>query len=151
MKIELVSVVDSMRAASLSIVGSALWNDPTTAEKLSGVYVVTAAEPSLDGLSPKLRNRWNEGQEIVYVGRSKNVRRRIREFFKHKHGERRPHAGGQDILLLRGTLTIHWTYHQSCWVKEHELLTAFVEKVGRPPFANRARSARMTTQTSQLI
>jgi hypothetical protein len=112
-KIELVSVVDLMSAASLSIVGSALWNDPTTAEKLSGVYVVTAAE--------------------------------------HKHGERRPHAGGQDILLLRGTLTIHWTYHQSYWVKEHELLTAFVEKVGRPPFANRARSARMTTQTSQLI
>jgi hypothetical protein len=68
MKIEPLSLPDLIRAAGLSIAGSAQWKTPIAAQTLSGVYVVTATGPTLAGLPSDLRDRWNEGQDIVYIG-----------------------------------------------------------------------------------
>ncbi len=84
-----------------------------------------------------------DGQSVVYVGRTKHLRRRLREFYKHKYGESAPHSGGQRILNLPGTLTVCWATVADYAGAEKVMLEAFRQITGEWPFGNRMKSAAM--------
>jgi hypothetical protein len=119
------------------------WGD---AIPVTGVYVVSVADPSnieFDERFEQERGRWNPDQEIIYIGRSVRLSQRLREFNRHVYGARSPHRGGQAILLLRCAKTIRWAAVKDCADAERRLLEAFERAVGRKPFGNRVRSARV--------
>lgn len=79
---------------------------------------------------------------VVYIGRSVSVRRRIRQFYAHVHGDPRPHRGGQDILLRPHPRIVHWAPASDCAAAERALLDAFRAATGGWPMGNKVRSAR---------
>src|SRR5258708_4978765 len=73
--------------------GAVQWGDPI-AETGSGVYVISIADRSnveLDERFDLERKYWNPDQEIIYIGRAKQLHRRLRQFYKHVYGDRSPH------------------------------------------------------------
>jgi hypothetical protein len=150
---KLTSVHELLSEAGLALGGSVAWGEPIP-EISSGIYIIALQDPStieLNSLAEPLRKHWNEGQEIIYIGRSINLRRRMSQFYKHKHGDLRPHRGGQDLLLLSGNKTVFWSSAVQYGNAEHCLLTIFQRRVGQMPFANRVRSAKMTGPPPQSV
>lgn len=141
----MISVQALFKSAELTLCGPVAWGEPI-ADTSSGVYVVTLAGSAvdIDGLPAPLRALWNDGQEVVYIGRGKHLRRRVRQFYKHKHGAQIPHRGGQDkdIILLNRPLLVYWSAVEAYIAKERELIEAFKTAVGAIPFGNRIRAAQ---------
>jgi hypothetical protein len=81
-------------------------------------------------------------QEVVYIGRSVHLRRRLSEFYRHVHGCPRPHRGGEDIKLLTAPKRVFWVKTADYAAAEDRLLQIFQSRVGAMPFGNRVRSAR---------
>lgn len=132
------------QAASVLMQGPVTWLTPIE-EKASGVYVITLVdpvEPSTDHLPEVEAKRWNAGQPVIYIGRAKQIRRRIGQFYKHVYGDRRPHRGGQAILLLKCPMQVYWGVSSECEASEEKMIEAFRSSVGQMPFANRVRSAQ---------
>lgn len=122
-----------------------------------GVYVVT-----FDGSSPPkfaerscggwfkgkdptvsleaLRLNWVDDAEIVYIGMSNCLMRRLRQFADFGAGKPVGHYGGRLIWQLSNTnaLRVAWkeTPGQMPDSVEEEMLTAFRSSYGKPPFAN---------------
>jgi hypothetical protein len=114
-------------------------------ETASGVYVVTLVDPknvTLENLSALDRLRWNIDEEVIYIGRGKHLRRRVRQFYCHKHGNPSPHRGGQAIKLLVEPKQVYWAVAENYPDAEHELIEAFRGTVGALPFGNRMRAAQ---------
>jgi hypothetical protein len=66
------SVSELLKEAGLTAGGSVAWGEQIP-ERSSGIYIVTILNPrtvELGGLPEPLRARWNQGQQIVYIGRS---------------------------------------------------------------------------------
>lgn len=125
--------------------GPVLWRTAIP-EKGSGVYVISIDNPSIvsaDELLETERQHWLSDQQIVYIGRSNCLSRRLRDFYKHQYGQRRPHRGGQAILLLKCDLSVRWAAVANYAGAEHRLLEAFKLVAGTKPFGNRVRAARM--------
>jgi hypothetical protein len=81
------SVKELLETAGLAADGSMKWCEKITAAKRGGIYVVTIADPisaKLKLVRSSLLSRWNDGQAIIYIGRSVNLRRRLREFLRHR-------------------------------------------------------------------
>lgn len=97
-------------------------------ENGSGIYIVTSDPPK-------------DGQPIVYIGRGKSVKKRLRQFYRHKYGEPRPHHGGQDILKLPEQghiLGVHWAYTDNFKESEMLLIKAFkAMNNGKRPMGNK--------------
>ena len=111
--------------------GSVEWGRPVP-ERGCGVYIITVADAI-------------EGQHVVYIGRtSRPLRVRLGEFYRHRYGDSKPHSGGQEILKLTSPRTVHWAVVMHCATAEDVMLEAFRDAVGRLPYANKMRSARMT-------
>lgn len=130
--------------ASVPMHGPVVWQTPIP-ENGSGVYVIALADPtrvSLARVEAGELGRWIGGQEIVYIGRAKHLRRRLRQFYRHQYGNPRPHRGGQSILLLDGEKLVYWGSATDFQQAEHRMIEAFRAAVGAMPFANRVRSAQ---------
>ena len=85
-----ITVQEIFNAAGLLPCGPVSWGTPIP-ERSGGVYLIELMQP-----------KERDGQSIIYVGRIKrSLRRRMREFYKHRYGEKRPHSGGQAILKVR--------------------------------------------------
>jgi hypothetical protein len=141
----MLSVAELLKQADLPLTGSAKWKTQIP-ERSGGVYIITITEPSSAPITvlPKfMQCRWNHGQEIVYIGRSVNLQRRLSQFYRHTHGQPRPHRGGEDIILLKSEKMVFWVQTPSYADAEHRLLEMFKSRVGQIPFGNRVRSARM--------
>jgi hypothetical protein len=139
------SVGELLTAARLSLSGSCEW-DVQTPERGSGVYLITI-DPlavSLAALPETLLPRWNRGQEIVYIGRGVNLRRRLSQFYRHTVGHPRPHRGGEDILRVTARKTVFWVKTDQHADAERRLMESFKSRVGSMPFGNRIRSARLS-------
>ena len=139
------SVAELLKEADLSLGGSSKWSDQIP-ERSSGIYIITIADqltPPLTALPQSLRHRWNPGEEIVYIGRSVNLRRRLSQFYRHIHGHSRPHRGGEDITLLGCQKYVFWARASNHAAAERRLLEIFKSGVGQMPFGNRVRSARL--------
>jgi hypothetical protein len=84
-------------------------------------------------------------QKIIYIGRTHSkggLKKLLRQFCYHVYGKRSPHHGGQAILLLDCSKTIHWAAVEDDAGAEHKLIEAFQQRTKRYPFGNRMRSAR---------
>jgi hypothetical protein len=150
-----VTITELFNAAGLYPCGPVQWNvvDALT-ETSAGVYVVGLVSqpdqacnawetPHFD--DEIVTNRWNRGQPAIYIGRtSRSLRRRLTEFYRHQHGQARPHRGGQDVKLLTCALWVYWAATSDPAIAEDKMIEHFRSKVGRLPFANRVRSARVS-------
>ena len=124
---------------------------------LSGVYILcapTGFEP--DFIPPdealaagnvhfpwtaeRLARKWVESAEVLYIGKSTEFRRRLRQLVRHAQGRTVTHTGGEIVWQLRG-----FQHLLICWRPCHEprefessLLQAFRRsQEGKLPFANR--------------
>lgn len=141
---KIVRVSELFEAASLEMQGPVSWLTPIE-YKSSGVYVITMVDPteaSIDHLPEAEAKRWNSGQSIIYIGRAQEIRRRLRQFYKHVYGDPRPHRGGQAILLLKCRMQVYWAISSECGVSEEKMIETFCSSVGKMPFANRVRAAQ---------
>jgi hypothetical protein len=73
-----VTLEELFSAAQLSSGGTVNWGEAIP-EVGPGVYVVSLA----DGY-------WNEGESIIYIGRTARLARRLRQFYRHRHGDPSP-------------------------------------------------------------
>ncbi len=118
--------------AEISKYETAAWRQ-RVAERGPGVYVV-----SID-------NTIHNGQNVVYVGRSNHLSRRLGEFYRHRFAERSTHKGGEAILMLDGVKMVHWASVANYAQAEHRMLTAFHEVTHGWPFGNKVKSAQVRT------
>lgn len=147
---EALSTEALFREAEISFTESTPWRTPLP-EK-AGVYVVTIPDPGAvdrEALRESERPYWTGSQPIIYIGRGRNLGRRLKQFYGHKYGNRAPHRGGQAILLIDQPKTIHWTACQNYPDVERRLLEAFVMATGSLPFGNRIRAARAERAASE--
>jgi hypothetical protein len=141
------TIEELYRVAGIVPSGSASWGKVD--DERPRVYVISIADPetvSRASLPEKERGFWNPHQRIIYIGRATNLSRRLRQFSRHKYGERAPHHGGQAILAVDRPKQIDYAACDdalSAADAEHRLIEAFKAATGRLPFGNRVRSARM--------
>ena len=113
------TVNELFAAAGLVPCAPIKWNEACN-EMAPGVYVVAV-----------------EG-EIAYIGRSKRpLSRRIKEFYRHKYGDRRPHRGGQEILKMQGDRVIYWSITTDPVSAERKMIGAYEKYYGHLPVANK--------------
>lgn len=88
----------------------------------------------------ELQHRWLSGSAVIYIGKAKQLRRRIGQFARFGRGEAVGHWGGRLIwqLVDPGELRIAWLYtpEQDPRHVEIELLSTFIARFGKRPFAN---------------
>ena len=89
------------------------------------------------------RKFWVPDEVIIYIGRAKQLKRRLHQFRRHVYGRTSPHSGGQAILLLEGAKTITWAEVEDYGKAEAALIDAFCAHVGQRPLGNRVRSAKL--------
>ena len=118
------TVEDLFGSAGLLPCGPVAWGQPCP-ERRKGIYVVVI------------------DSEIVYIGRTKRpLARRIREFYLHKYGDKRPHHGGQEVLKMPDARLVYWCAAESPTEAETKMLDAFKDRNSRLPRANRRRGDR---------
>lgn len=119
-----------------------------------GVYVVTrdVAAPRFleqsvgghfkheDSTAPveRLEGKWIDDCETVYIGQSKDLRRRLDEFARFARGEPVGHRGGRYLWQLadHDDLCVCWLADEQPKARESRLVADFVARFGSLPFAN---------------
>ncbi len=129
------SVQDLFRCVHLNVDGEVPWGKNVPVDRC-GVYVISIIEPV--DVPEEFRARWSPGETIIYIGRTaRTLRRRLQEFYRHKHGDKRPHRGGQDILKIPVGKTVHYAATDDCKDIEARMIEAFERHTGgRKPFGN---------------
>jgi len=88
---KVIEVDDLCVEASISLAGQVAWGEAVPHVD-SGVYVIVAPQAG-------------HKQNIVYIGRAKRLRRRLKQFYRHVYGKKSPHRGGcwlfPPLYLLR--------------------------------------------------
>ncbi len=93
-----------------------------------------------------LANKWVDGVDVLYIGKGKNVRRRLQQLLRHAQGRAVNHTGGEIIWQLRGAkrLLLCWRSYQNPEAAEASLIHAFSQAAqGSLPFANRDQPRMM--------
>lgn len=155
-----ISVAQLFVAAHTEPVGPIPWGRvPPVPLAPGGVYVVATdwgitnrvgAGRSVSFLPESAADKWHIGQPVVYIGcTTRPIAVRLREFYRHKRGNRSPHYGGQDVHLLvdaKWPLWVWWSRMEPGAAKRAE--AAMLERFARGlpeaaayryPFANRRR------------
>jgi Ser/Thr protein kinase RdoA (MazF antagonist) len=85
-----------------------------------------------------------DGAELLYAGRSGNLRRRVGELAGYGRGVPIGHRGGRYLWQLaeHHRLLVGWRADDDPARAERELLEEFEERFGQLPFANLVRGAR---------
>jgi putative transcriptional regulator len=154
-----VTVRDLFGAAGLPVLGPVSW-DATLNERRPGVYVIATVANADDTVSsvapldlpPIVASRWLPRQPVLYIGQtSRSLKTRISEFYRHKHGARGPHKGGQDVkLLVNCPLSVYWSPTARGVEAEEKMLEEFVAITNRLPFGN-LRSPSRSVRDSHSI
>lgn len=86
----------------------------------------------------ELESNWIDGTEVLYIGKSNNLRRRINELRRFGLGEPVGHWGGRYLWQLEGAerLQVGWMLADEPAETEAELLHTFMSAFGALPFAN---------------
>lgn len=101
--------------------------------------------PTPQQLKQYLSGFWHNDESILYIGQTHNrrgLKQRLRRFYRHKIGRKRPHSGGQWIKTLNiiNSLSIYWFETNKAYDYEERMLVYFSEQVSnkniRLPFAN---------------
>jgi hypothetical protein len=151
------TVAEIFTKANLSPHGPVPWGTQASESSAdrSGVYVVArvksptvsckaCALPFIDPLPPDLdidleyeSRRWLRTESVLYIGATKRtIRERVGEFYRHRSGDRRPHAGGQIIKLIQCRLWVYWAPAPDPFKSERAMIRAFKEQAEQVPFAN---------------
>jgi putative transcriptional regulator len=140
-----VSVSELFGIAELPVFGPVPW-DMAVNERRPGVYVIATVTSPDDTVSPvvpldlppMIASRWLPGQPVLYIGQTtRSLKTRINDFYRHKHGARGPHKGGQDVkLLLNSALSVYWSPTARGVEAEEKMLKEFVAVTSRLPFGN---------------
>jgi hypothetical protein len=89
-----------------------------------------------------LEERWIPSTKLVYIGKTNNLRRRLKAFSDFGTGKAVGHWGGRLIWQLPQveTLQVGWllTPDHDPRIVEREMLDAFTRIFNRRPFANLA-------------
>jgi uncharacterized protein (DUF433 family) len=126
------------RLAGLEPGGIADWSSEVPS-KSSGVYIITTDQTHVVITARDPQHHVSE-REIVYIGRASHLSQRLRQFRSHRHGAKSPHRGGQDILLLKGPLKVHWAEAEDYKEAEARLIRLFAHyHAGKLPFGNKVR------------
>jgi hypothetical protein len=126
-----------------------------------GVYVVVADPSAVHGFLGRsvggrfkgqdgtvtidsLVRKWCDDADILYIGRAKNIRRRLDQFARYARGEPVGHRGGRYLWQLseHDQLRVGWRLEADPVQAERELLDEFEAEFGRLPFANLVRGSR---------
>ncbi len=105
-----IATAELFQRAGIIPAGTVRWGEKIP-ETGPGVFVISLVDLTTISFREPFelkRDRWNPDQEVVYIGRSKGLFRRLGQFYRHRYGTRSPHHGGQDILLLGGEKLITW-------------------------------------------
>jgi hypothetical protein len=146
-----ISVEGLYALAGIVPTGTTQWGDDVPTEQ-SGVYVISIANEMADPSIPDHeRAFWLPHQTVIYIGRAKQLRRRLHQFRRHVYGRTSPHRGGQAILLLNCAKTITWAEVEDYGATEAALIEAFRAQVGRIPFGNRVRSAELSSASANAL
>lgn len=140
-----ITVKELFGVAGLPAFGPVLWGN-SVPEKRPGVYVVAAVANPDERVSPvvprdlppMVASRWLPRQPVLYIGQtSRSLKARINEFYRHIHGARSPHKGGQDVKLLRNCrLSVYWSPTEHAAEAEKKMIEEFVVTTSRLPFGN---------------
>jgi hypothetical protein len=143
-----ISVEELYALAGIVPTGTTRWGDDVPTVQ-PGVYVISIASEVADpGIPDHERAFWLPDQTIIYIGRANQLRRRLHQFRRHAYGRTSPHRGGQAILLLNCAKTITWAEVEDYGTAEAALIEAFRTQMGRIPFGNRVRSAKLSSATA---
>ncbi len=152
------TVSELFKAADLSLCGPVRWGTPVS-ECRCGVYVVALVrKPALgcrqrnvEYLPSLERKRWLQKQPIIYIGRTRrSLAVRIAEFYCHEYGDKRPHRGGQAVILLCCDRWVYWSPTNDPKAAERTMIDAFVDRAKELPFANRRRWTGLLESISKL-
>lgn len=131
------------------------------APEAPGVYVVVrrSAEPPdfletsvgghFKGRDPsvplgRLRAKWLDGVETLYIGRAGSLRARIDQLARFGRGEPIGHWGGRLLWQLEDheQLLVAWRCSESPQEAEADLVERFIEAHGALPYANLVQPRR---------
>lgn len=139
----------------LSMSGPKKWMTSIPESRI-GVYVVAIISDAsgnchvdAEYLPARERMFWSPEEPIVYIGCTRcrgGISRRLSQFYRHKYGDSAPHSGGEAVKLLRCGLWVYWASAEDPLAIEDAMLSAFFEKVGTWPFANRNKAGRTRRQ-----
>ena len=95
---------------------------------------------TIENLKEKLEKFWLPKENILYIGKTTSLAKRIRQFYRHALGDTKPHAGGHWLKTLANINDLYVYFistndNTSEW-KESNLLEYFSTEVGEIPFAN---------------
>jgi putative transcriptional regulator len=140
-----ITVRELFGAAGLPVFGPVSWNK-TVNEGGPGVYVIaTVVNPDESvsrvvpvNLPPVVASRWLSSQPVLYIGQTNRpLKTRVNEFYRHKHGARGPHKGGQVVkLLINCPLNVYWSPTERAVEAEKKMIEEFVVTTNRLPFGN---------------
>jgi len=86
-----------------------------------------------------LNDNWVDGAKILYIGKSNDLRQRIRQYVAFGSGRPAPHRGGRYIWQIKDAmniLSVYWVDDPNPRGREQTEIKKFKNKYGRRPFAN---------------
>ncbi len=98
---------------------------------------ITCKDPNVD--TGELEKRWVKGALILYVGKSVNLRTRIRQLIRFGDGKKSPHGGGRYLWQIADAedFKIFWKEVPNEDQAESRMLESFARAHnGMLPFAN---------------
>ena len=96
-------------------------------------------DPTVD--AAVLRSKWVDGATVVYLGKSDDLHRRIRQFIDFGAGRPVGHWGGRLVWQIARSedLLLAWNADQAPLARESTLIAEFVAEFGAMPYASLRR------------
>lgn len=93
--------------------------------------LLDARRPTVSELGWRLGGFWLADETVLYLGRSKGLAARLRQFYRHRLGASKPHEGGWPLktLAVLDELWIHWAPTAGYVAAEQAMLEAFAADV----------------------
>lgn len=87
--------------------------------------------PDISAISDRLRAFWLADENVVYVGKATELRRRVRDYYRTPLGEPKPHSGGHWIKTLANLhhMFVHFGAAPDFGAREDAMLATFVRGV----------------------
>ena len=103
-------------------------------DKVGTLQLDGKQNPTIKDLKNRLNNFWLPDENIIYIGQTESgggLKSRVNQYYRTDLGERKPHAGGHWIKILKtlNQLYVHYIPTQKPNDTEEELLRYFIEQV----------------------
>ncbi len=97
----------------------------------TGLELFFQPNPSIDDLAKALKMHWHKNENILYIGKTSNLNKRLNDFYEHQVGYPSPHLGGFWLKLLENLykLRVYYTETDQQDELEFKLLLFFVENL----------------------